>query len=421
MQSFFVEGYGCSLNLGETEQISGFLKKNGFRSEENYAKADFVIINTCSVKQATEQRMISRIKFLLESKKFSARLIVFGCLAAAEGELVRKISKEIIVLDNSLSSLCRVLKLKEENFSPKIIPIKSNEFISILPISTGCLGACTYCSARLARKELHSHSAESILSGMKSALASGSREIWLTSQDLGCYGYDIGSSLPALLQELLKVEGNYRIRLGMMNPNHFNKIKKEMTTLFCDDRLYKFLHLPLQSGSNKILRAMNREYSVKEFITCVSFARKNIPNITISTDIIAGFPKETEADFKKTIAVLKKIKPSVVNISRFGKRKGTPAEKMVPQVSELVKKERTKTLASICDNISLEQNKKLVGKNVLCLVSERARGGFNARTNEYRPIFVSEGFGGFIEVKITLAKPHFFLCTALKVLDKQSF
>ncbi len=362
--------------------------------------------------------MISRIKLLLEQKKPSARLIVFGCLAAAEGELVKKISKELIVLDTSLASLCRALGLKEENFSPKVIPAKSKEFISILPISTGCLGACTYCSACLARKELHSYTVESILQGMKNVLAFGSREIWLTSQDLGCYGHDIGPSLPILLRELLKVEGEYRIRLGMMNPNHFNKIKEEMVPLFCDERLYKFLHLPLQSGSNKILRAMNRKYSVKEFVGCVSFARKNIPNITISTDIIAGFPNETEADFAKTLKILRKVKPNVVNISRFGKRKGTLAEKMPNQVSELVKKARTKVLAELCDHISLMQNKKLVGRNVLCLVSERAKGGFNARTNEYRPIFVGKGYGAFVQVKITIAKPHFFLGNVQKVLEE---
>ncbi|VVB76547.1 tRNA-2-methylthio-N(6)-dimethylallyladenosine synthase [uncultured archaeon] len=418
MKSFFVEGYGCSLNIGETEQIAGFLRRNGFAFEPDFKKADFVIINTCSVKQATEQRMISRIKSLLGQKKSSASLIVFGCLASAQKELIAKISDELIVADTSLASLCRALKIKEQNFSPKIIPAKSKKFISILPISTGCLGACTYCSAHLARKELHSHSAESILSGMKSALSLGSKEIWLTSQDLGCYGCDIGSSLPELLRELLKVEGDYRIRLGMMNPNHFKKIRKEMALLFRDERLYKFLHLPVQSGSDKILHAMNRKYSVKEFVECVSFARKNIPNVTISTDIIVGFPGENRADFAKTIAVLKKVKPNVVNISRFGKRKGTPAEKMPLQVLELEKKARSKTLAELCDSISLAQNKKLVGKKMVCLVSEEAKGGFNARTNEYRPVFVKKGFGDFAEIEIIEAKPHFFNGVVLEAPKK---
>jgi len=417
MKSFFVEGYGCSLNLGETEQLCGFLKKNGFILKKDFKKADFVIINTCSVKQATEQRMIFRIKFLLEHKKPLARLIVFGCLASSQRPLIERISKEIIVLDTSLASLCRALGIKEENFSPQVIPMKSREFISILPISTGCLGACTYCSARLARKELHSYSIESILFGMKSAFSSGSREIWLTSQDLGCYGQDIGTSLPELLTALLKVKGDYRIRLGMMNPNHFKKIKNELIPLFKDERLYKFLHLPLQSGSDKILRAMNRKYSVKEFIECVSFARKNVSNITISTDIIAGFPNETKMDFEKTISILKKVKPNVVNISRFGKRTGTLAKNMPNQILEIEKKERSKVLAGICDEISLKENKKLVGECVKCLVSEKARGGFNARTNEYRPIFLKEGFGHFVQAEILEAKAHFFLGRVIKTLN----
>jgi len=417
MKSFFVEGYGCSLNISETEQVAGFLKENNFEQAKDFKEADFVIVNTCSVKQATEQRMIARICFLLENKKPLSKLIVMGCLASAQHETIQKVSKEIIVLDTSLASLCRVLGIKEREFSPEIIPVKSHELISIISISTGCLGNCTYCSSRLARKNLHSYSVESINFAFKKALDSGSKEIWITSQDLGCYGVDINSSLPKLLKELLKNKGNFRIRLGMMNPNHFLKIKKELMPLFSDERLYKFLHLPVQSGSDKLLKAMNRKYSVKDFVSCVEYARKIVPQVSISTDIIVGFPGESEKDFKKTLALVKKIRFDVFNVSRFGKRKGTLAAKMSRQVTDIEKKERSKYLADFFDKIALEKNEGVVGKEVICLVSEKVRNGFNGRTNEYKPVFLKKGFGNFARVKIILARAHFFEGEVICFLD----
>ena len=423
MRSFFVEGYGCSLNISETESVAGFLRKSGFEQVSDFASADFVIINTCSVKQVTEQRMLSRISFLFQKKKLGAKLIVVGCLAAAQGGTVSKINKEIIVLDTKLSSLCRALGLPVKDFSPEIIPIKSHELISIIPISTGCLGNCAYCSARIARKNLVSYSQESICKAVENALSvsmssSASREIWLTSQDLGCYGFDINSSLPNLLKEILKIKGDFRIRLGMMNPNHFIKIKEDLMPLFADKRLYKFLHLPLQSGSDKILSLMNRKYSVKDFVGCVDYARLQVSEITIATDIIAGFAGESEADFKKTLSILKKIKPDVVNISRFGKRVGTLAQKMSDQVSEQVKKDRSRVLTKLCDSIFEKKNKNVVGACFECLVSERANNGFNARTNSYSTVFVKSGFGEFVLVRITQLRKHYLVGDVVKKCGK---
>jgi len=414
MKCFFVEGYGCSLNLAESEQIAGFLIENGFKKVDDFRLADFVIINTCSVKQVTEQRMISRIKFLFENKKSLSTLFVTGCLASAEHDLVAKINANIVVLDNSLASLCVALGIKVNNFSPMISSCKEKEFISIIPASVGCLGSCTYCSAHLARKELHSYDPKSIDLALKNALVgdklnSPSKEIWLTSQDLGCYGFDIGSSVPKLLKLLLKNKGEFRLRLGMMNPNHFIKIRRSLLPLMKDERVYKFLHLPLQSGSDKILKLMNRKYSVGDFLECVKFARKFIPNVTIATDIIVGFPGETELDFKKTLAVLKKVQPDIVNISRFGKRKGTLAEKMSGQINEVEKKRRSKILANFCDELFAGKNRDFVGKDVCCLVSERTKNGFNARTNEYNTVFVREGFGCFVVARIEEVRAHYLV------------
>ena len=416
-RTFFIEGYGCSLNIAETEKTAGFLIQNKFSKVDSFLRADFIIINTCSVKQVTEQRMLSRIKFLLSKKKRASKLIVMGCLASAQHETIWSISNKIIVLDNSLSSLCRELKIKPAEFSPSIPSISSRKCVSIIPVSTGCLGSCTYCSARLARRELKSYSPKSILTAFRSALRGGAKEIWLTSQDMGCYGFDIKTDLPSLLKLLLKEKGEFRLRIGMMNPNHFLKIRKDLVSLFSDERLYKFLHLPLQSASDRILKAMNRKYSVKEFDECVLFAKKNIPNVSLATDIIVGFPGESEEDFLLTLNSVKKYGFDVINISRFGKRKGTVAEKMPLQLTESTKKDRSRILSVLCDTIFEKNNPSFIGRTVLCLVSEKTKNGFNARTGEYRTVFINSSedlLGKFVSVRINAINGHYFLGSLAK-------
>jgi len=410
---FYIEGYGCSLNLGETEQISGFLKSNGFKKINEIKKADYIIINTCSVKMVTQQRMISRIEKLFIEKKSSAKILVTGCLGATNPNDIQKINPQIIVLDTKLEKLCEFFGLKKEAFSPKINEEKSHEKISIIPISVGCVNNCTYCATKLARSKLHSYPIKEIDNAFKRAILT-SKEIHITSQDLGCYGFDIGTNLVELIKTLLKNKGDYRIRLGMMSPQHFHKFRNELTDLFKDERLYKFLHLPVQSGSDKILKSMKRDYTSKNFIEEVKFVRKKVNDITISTDIIVGFPGETEDDFKKTLNLIKKTVPEVVNISRYGKRKGTKAAVMPLQLTEPEKKERSRILSVLVKELLAKKSKKLNGKIFPVLVSEKAKGGyFTARTNNYRPILVSASFGQFVKVKITQTYPNFFKGTIL--------
>ncbi|MFA5763747.1 MAG: tRNA (N(6)-L-threonylcarbamoyladenosine(37)-C(2))-methylthiotransferase [archaeon] len=406
MNKFFVEGYGCSLNIGETEQIAGFLTKYNYTQVDSVKSADLIIVNTCSVKMVTEQRMLSRIQFLLVNKKKKAKLIITGCLAKTNNSQIQNISKELIVLDTKLESLAKVLDLKEEKFSPKIIEEQSQDYVSIIPISVGCMGNCTYCATKLARGSLHSYSIEEINNSFKRALAK-SKEIWITSQDLGCYGFDTGHYLPELIKKLLENKGEYRIRLGMMNPVHFKKIQKDLMPLFSDDRLYKFLHLPVQSGSNKILKAMNRG-KVTDFTNALNYIRKKVPGIRIATDIIVGFPGETKNDFKESIELIKKVRIGVVNISRFGKRKGTVADTLKNQLTEKEKKERSKELALVVKKILLQDNGKLIGQEGIALVSQKAnKNGYIARTGNYAQVIVDSGFGEFITVKITSASSNF--------------
>lgn len=409
MKKFFLEGYGCSLNISETQKIDEFLESNNFERTDKLNSADFVIINTCSVKQVTEQRMFSRIEFFLNNKKSSSKIIVFGCLAAHKKKDLLKKFPTILFCDTSLESLCLVLNIKKRSFSPKLLGKKSNPLVSIIPVSVGCLGNCTYCATKIARPNFFSYSIKEIDFAFKSALKSGSKEIWLTSQDLGCYGFDIKTDIVELLKVLLKNKGEYRIRLGMMNPNFLKKISGKLIPLFSDDRLYKFLHVPVQSGSNRVLKLMNRGYKNKDFVDLVNLFRKKVKGITFSTDIIVGFPTETEKDFEKTLLLLKKTTPEVVNISRFAKRDGTKAAVFSGQLSEATKKDYSRKLTKFCDEYMLVNNKKRVGEKVRVLVSEKkSKNLFVARTNNYRPVNVGFGYSSFVDVEIVEAFPHFF-------------
>lgn len=416
-KNFYIEGYGCTLNMGETQQISGFLKNHGFSKVFDITKADFIIINTCSVKMVTEQRMLSRIKKLINMKKNSAKIFVVGCLGATNPSEIKAINENLVVLDTKLENLCKALGLEEHSFSPRIIADKFHKTISIIPISVGCLSNCTYCATKIARNKLQSYSIKDINSAFRRALRS-SKEIHITSQDLGCYGFDIKTNLPELIKKLLENKGNFRIRLGMMSLEHFQKIKFDLLPLFEDKRLYNFLHLPVQSGSDKILKNMRRLYKASDFIKEVEFVRNLIPDMTISTDIIVGFPQETQEDFNKTIELIKKTKPDVINIARFGKRKGTIAANMCGQLTEPQKKKRSRELSLVCKQILLDKNKDLLNKKFEVLVCEKAKGNyFTARTNNYKPVLVKSGFDSFVEVQIDEVFANFSKGKIIKNLE----
>jgi threonylcarbamoyladenosine tRNA methylthiotransferase CDKAL1 len=409
IKKYYVEGYGCAFNLAETNQIKTLFDENNFSRTNFPKKADILLVNTCAVKDTTEKRMLFRLKSLYEQKKPLAKLFAFGCLAATRKKTIQKINSEIIVLGTDLKALCHALDFETKSFSPKTQCESSSKLVSIIPISTGCVGNCTYCATKLARGDLSSYSVK-LINQSFSKIAKNGGEIWLTSQDLGCYGFDIKKDICSLLKILLKNDGDYLIRLGMMNPNHFFSKKEEIMEIFDNPKVFKFLHLPLQSGSDKILKKMNRKYSVKEFVSGVSFARKMFPQITIATDIIVGFPGETKKDFQDTIKIIKKTLPDVINISRYSKRPQTVAAKMEFQLTESEKKDRSRILTKLKNNLLIEKNKQLIGKEFEIFVSEKkVDGTFVGRNINYRPIVVSLGFGKKIKVKIMKAYSNFFV------------
>ncbi|MBN1941530.1 MAG: tRNA (N(6)-L-threonylcarbamoyladenosine(37)-C(2))-methylthiotransferase [Candidatus Diapherotrites archaeon] len=407
---FFIEGYGCSLNHADTEQLTAFLESRNFKISKKPENANFVVINTCAVKEQTENRMLKRIRELWGiAQKNNSKLIVFGCLPKINPEKVSQISSQIIQIGPSLKELSQFLELGSTEFSPSLEQKKSNGFVSIIPIARGCLGNCSFCATRFARGALKSYPIKEICE--KIDLEKKPVEFWLTAQDTACYGIDIGTSLPALLKEIFKSRKKFRVRIGMMNPHYAAKIMPRLLPLFSDKRLYRFFHIPVQSGSDKILEKMNRHYKRSQYLKLVRKIRSKLPDATISTDVIVGFPGETEKDFEQTLSLVKAVKPDIINISRFGARPKTKAAAMKGQLHGRVKKKRSRILTELQKKISIENKEKLVGSVQELFVSEKGpKGNFVGRSVSYKPVVIENDFlGEFVKVKITRAFPNFLV------------
>ncbi|MCR4368514.1 MAG: tRNA (N(6)-L-threonylcarbamoyladenosine(37)-C(2))-methylthiotransferase [archaeon] len=411
-----VEGYGCSMNRADTEAIKGHALANSF-SESAPGNADFLVINTCAVKEQTEFKMLQRIRELNKiAEEKNSQLIVFGCLPKINPALVEGLSSNIIQMGPDLVKLSQVLGIREEEFSPGIMPAGDNPHISILPICRGCTNYCTFCGTKFARGNIKSYPIELLKNRFEESLENGVREFWLTGQDSGAYGLDMNSSLPKLLESFLEVKGDFRIRIGMMNPHHLRRIYQSLIPLFSDPRIYKFLHVPLQAGSERVLREMRRGYTSAQYEGLVKMLKKDVPNITIATDVIVGFPGETEDEFLKTLKILKATKPDIVNISRFGSRPGTVAASMPGQLHGRDKKERSRKLTSVCRALSFQANRRMEGAKERVFVSEKGqKGRFVGRTSNYKPVIVSSDLRGrFIDVEITGAYPSYLEARVLE-------
>jgi threonylcarbamoyladenosine tRNA methylthiotransferase CDKAL1 len=352
MKRVYSEVYGCPSNIADCEMTLGLLKQNGFEIADSPEKADLNIIFTCIVKTPTEQRMIRRIQELV---KLGNPLIVAGCMPKVEQRVIEGIAPNASMLGpKSIDRIVDAAKdtlngekviLTTDSQKPKLcMPrVRKNEKVGIVEISNGCLSSCIYCIVKFARGRLQSYPVENIVEEVQSAVDNECTEIWLTSQDNGCYGLDIGNNLPKLLNEVCKVPGDFTIRVGMMNPTHAKGMIDELIEAYKNEKVQKFLHLPVQSGSDSVLEAMRRGYTIEDFADIVKKFRETFPNLTLSTDIIVGFPTESDEDFQATLDLLEKLRPQKVNISKFGARPGTDAARMERLSVETVN-ERSRTV-----------------------------------------------------------------------------
>lgn len=419
MKRVHVEGYGCSLNKGDTEKISALLKDAGYRLEGQADKVDFIVVNTCAVKAPTENKMLKRIRELGRiANKNSSQLIVCGCLPLISPNKILEAYDRAVLLGVDLGEIAGFFGISFPKSELEIENIRVNPAISIIPIARGCIGACAYCCVKQARGELKSYSIEEINRAFIKALA-GTKEVWLTANDTGCYGLDLKTDLSELLAVLLENKGEYRIRIGMMNPANAKKFFPKLLKAMENERVYKFLHLPVQSGSDSVLRLMERDYSVKEFEWLIEKTRYKFPDATIATDIIAGFPGETERDFKKSLELIERVRPDIVNVSRFGLRPNTSAELLKERIHGRIAKQRTRILSMKAREIALERNKRFIGRTEHILVSERGiKGNFVGRNNSYKVVVVkSARLGEFYNARIERAFPTYLLGEIVELVE----
>lgn len=409
MTSFHIITAGCSLNQADSEQMAGLLKKSQFELAENLEEADIVIFNTCTVKGPSETHFFNQLEEIKEEHPYKI-IVVAGCIAQTDPEKLKKyplvgtkqLSKVVEVVEEALNN--NVIKLLETAEFPSLnLPhARKNSAVEIIPICRGCLGACSFCKTKLARGNLQSYPISEIVERAKQAVQEGVKELWLTAQDTGCYGFDLNTDLPTLLNELVKIPGQFKIRIGMMNPDHLPKIKNKLIEVYQHEKMFKFLHLPVQSGNEEILKKMVRKYTVADFKEQLKSFRQVIPTLNIMTDIIVGFPGETEEQYWDTLNLIRETIPDSVNISRYWPRPKTPAAKLV-QLSGEVTNHRSKVLTDIFHNISLMQNEKWLNWEGQIIIDEKGEGPQWIGRNEYYKPVIVEGnlkLGDLLKVKI---------------------
>jgi threonylcarbamoyladenosine tRNA methylthiotransferase CDKAL1 len=395
----WIEAYGCSANINDSEIMSGLLRDDGYCIARNPQEAAVNIIVTCSVKDNTEHKMLSRIAKLSES---ASPLVVAGCLPKADRlkvqavnpfasligpGTVQKITEVVqsVVSGNAQTELGDDDKLPQKINVPKL---RLNPIVSIVQIASGCLSQCSFCQTKLVKAGLKSYRPGDILRQIRTDVAQGCREIWLSSTDNGCYGTDIGTDLVDLLRKCCQVEGDFKIRVGMMNPMYIPRLLHGLVNVYLQShQIMKFLHIPVQSGSDRILKKMKRGHSAETFLDAVRIFRDRIPELTLATDVIVGYPSETEQDFQQTINILQVAQPDIVNLSKYSARPGVSAASE-KKVDSHITKRRTQYLDKIVKDISSARNSRWLGWTGEVIIDEIHKNCIQGRNYAYKPIIL---------------------------------
>ena len=413
----YIETSGCAINRFYSEVLAGLLRDKCFTLVDRPDHADIIVLNACVIKKPTEDRMIARAKSLY---KLNAHLIISGCLAEMLSSRLRKMFPKASVI--GIHNIARIPELIEK-IEPKEPILLINEpepypdmlvkprilekpYIAVVPIAKGCLGSCTYCIDKLIWGHLKSYPREKIIEEIKQLVNKGIKEIRLSGQDTGPYGWDLGYTLADLLADISNIPGDFMIRIGMASPDTLMRIIDDLLDIMVSEkRIYRYIHIPVQSGSNRILKLMQRKYRAEDFEELVKTIRSRLgETVTIATDIISSFPTESEEDHNATIELLKRVKPDIVNLSRYGDRPGVPSSKIYPKVHSGVSKRRTREIYNVIRKISLEKNRRYVGEKLDVLLLDKENSRLLGRTINYRIVAIPENstlqLGKWVKVEI---------------------
>ena len=429
MDKYYIETWGCQMNEEDSEKLSGMLKRIGYERTEAKENASIIIFNTCCVRENAENKVFGNLGALKKMKEENPNLIIAicGCMMQQKG-MADTILKKFPYVDiifgthNSYKFPEYLNRVKQEGVQVKEIINKETKIVEGIPIDRksdlkgfvtimyGCNNFCTYCVVPFVRGRERSRKPEDIIKEIKDLVANGYKEITLLGQNVNSYGKGLEEEIDfaTLLRKINEVEGLERVRFMTSHPKDLNE-DVIMAIKECD-KLCEQIHLPVQSGSSRILKVMNRHYTREQYLDLVKKIKKEIPNVGFSTDIIVGFPGETDEDFEETLSLIKEVEYDSAYTFIYSRRKYTPADEMEDQIPDEVKHERFNRLVSTSNEIIARKNKLYEGKIVEVLVegtskndetrlSGRTRGGklVNFTGNK-------ENIGNLVNVKITKAQ-----------------
>ncbi len=388
--------FGCQMNVRDSESIKGILENIGFYETEDSDKADLILFNTCSVRENPERKVYGRIQ---KYKPGTEKIIgICGCMVqqGAEFEYIKNELPQVSLVFGThniheLPQLLervmlgeRVLEVWEDKKDLiEGLPAKREKGVkAFVNISFGCNNFCTYCIVPYTRGREKSRQKQHILEEITDLARNGYKEITLLGQNVNSYGKDLGTDFASLLKAVQEIDGIERIRFTTSHPKD---LSEDLIKAFLElPKLCEHLHLPLQSGSNRILKLMNRRYTTEHYLNLVEKLRKVVPGIALTTDLIVGFPGETEADFKDTLDMVKNVGYDSAFTFIYSPRKGTPAAQIKEQIAEEIKKERIYRLIELQNQISSDLNKKSVGKTVEVLVEGLSKSDTDKLTGKTR-------------------------------------
>lgn len=409
---------GCTANFGDGERIGEKFVQKGFQVSFEFPSEtpEAIVLNVCTVKGISGAvKLAKRIR----STFAGTPVWVTGC---ATEDLKRELGslfpdfvlgpKDAHRNDEAFQNF--VNKLNFTEFVPDASASENpicHLGIGLVNIEEGCLDSCHYCSTHLVKGILKSASPESILRRVREKVERGCREIFLTGQDTSCYGFDIHTNLAELLQRIVsKIPGKYKIRVGMGNPRHVLRYLEALVETFTDEHLFKFIHIPVQSGSDAVLKAMNRKHTSADFFKIAETFTRHFPELNLGTDIIVAYPGETREDFSASLDLVRKVRPSICNITRFVPREGTPAAKLPRTISKMERFERSAELSRVFQEIALANNEKFIGarENVVVEKKGSREGTTIARDDFYRPVAIPGEFSPGTELCVQIKSAETF-------------
>ena len=413
MKKYHVIVFGCQMNISDAERVASVLESAKYTKTDDITKADVIIVTMCSIRQSAVDRIHGLVEKFRKLKTTNHKLqtILTGCVLKKDKKIF--IEGFDIVLDikdiKRIPEILGIKKVKNAENYLDVAPKYENQFSANVPIMTGCNNFCAYCVVPYTREREISRPAKETISEVRNLIRNGYKEIWLLGQNVNSYK-DCSTNFSKLLKKINDIPGEFWVRFTSSHPKDFDD--DVINAMAEHGHITPYLNLPVQSGDDKVLKSMNRHYTVAEYKNKIKKLREKIPDIAISTDIIVGFPDETKKQFLNTAKLFREVKYDMAYINKYSARAGTAAAKLKDNVSLTEKKNREKILTDILKETALEHNKKFIGKETLVLFNEHRKDSYFGKNEQYKTIKVVSQenlLGKMLKVKIIEARPFILI------------